>query len=116
MPEPAEVLQSLYAAGFDMQTFERFPRAIGISKGDCIALFEPDASAGLRMIGRPGWRIGDAIGVLTTQAGHRVFQAKDQVVEATRDRLRLLEEFERELTSFLGPRSDPPHARDLSRS
>jgi hypothetical protein len=113
MPDPAEVLQSLYAAGFDMQTFERFPRAIGISKGDCIALFEPDASAGLRMIGRPGWRIDDGIGVLTTIAGRRVFQSKDQAVEATRDRLKLLEEFERELASFLGPRSESLRARDL---
>ena len=113
MLDPAEVLQSLYAAGFDMQTFERFPRAVGITRGNCIALFEPDASAGLRMIGRPGWRIGDAIGVLTTQAGHRVFQVKDQVVEATSQRLKLLEEFERELANFLGPRSESPSSRDL---
>jgi hypothetical protein len=106
MPDSAEVLKSLYAAGFDMQTFERFPRAIGISKGNCIALLEPDTSAGLRMIGRPGWRIGDAIGVLTTQSGRRVFQSKDHLVEATSERLKLLDEFERELTDFLEPGSD----------
>jgi hypothetical protein len=106
MPDSAEVLQSLYAAGFDIQTFERFPRAIGVSKGDCIALFEPDAGAGLRMIGLPGWRIGDGIGVLTTQAGQRVFQSKDQVVEATSERLKLLQEFERELAGLLKPRGD----------
>lgn len=102
MPDSAEVLQNLYAAGFDIQTFERFQRAVGISKGDCIALFEPDASAGLRMIGRPGWRIGEGIGVLTTQASRRVFQAKDQVIEATSERLKLLEEFEMELAALLG--------------
>ena len=106
MADSAAMLQNLYAAGFDIQTFERFPRAIGISKGDCIALLEPDVSAGLRMVGRPGWRLGKAIGVLTTQAGCRVFQSKDQLVEATSERLKLLEAFERELVGFLEPRHD----------
>jgi hypothetical protein len=107
MLDSAAILQNLYAAGFDIQTFERFPRAIGISKGDCIALMEPDVRAGLRMIGRPGWRIGNAIGVLTTQAGRRVFQSKDQVVDATSERLKLLEEFEREVAGLLEPPIEP---------
>ncbi|SRR5579884_13588 len=106
MADSAEILQNLYAAGFDIQTFERFPRLIGIAKGDCIALFEPEAGTGLRMIGRPGWRIGDAIGVLTTQADRRVFQSKHQVMEATSERLKLLDEFERELARLLEPGSD----------
>jgi hypothetical protein len=105
MADPAETLQNLYAAGFDIHTFERFPRAIGVTKGGCIALLEPEASVGLRMIGRPGWRIGDAIGVLTTQAGRPVFQSKNEVVEATSERLKLLDEFERELVSLLDPGS-----------
>lgn len=108
MLDSAEVIQNLYAAGFDIQTFERFPRAIGISKGNCIVLLEADSSAGLRMVGRPGWRIGDGIGVLTTQAGRRVFQSKDQLVEASAERLKLLEAFERELAGLLEPRGDPP--------
>ena len=101
MPDSAELLQALYVAGFDIQTFERFPRAIGVTKTDCIALLEPDLSDGLRIIGRPGWRIGDVIGVLTTQAGQPVFQWKNQVVEATPERIRSLEEFERELVGLL---------------
>ncbi|HKU24458.1 MAG TPA: hypothetical protein VJQ54_03245 [Candidatus Sulfotelmatobacter sp.] len=106
MADSAEMLRNLYAAGFDIQTFERFPRAIGISKGDCIALLEPDASTGLRMIGRPGWRIGDGVGVLTSQAGRRVFQSKGQVIDATSERLMLLGEFERELVGLLDPQAD----------
>lgn len=101
MADPAEILQKLYLAGFDIQSFDRFPRAIGISRGDCIALLEPDVDTGLRILGRAGWRIGDAIGVLTSHAGRGVFQWKDQVVEATPERLKLLQDFERELAQNL---------------
>jgi len=101
MPDPAEVLQKLYAAGFDIQSFERFPRAIGVSKGECIAVLEPDANTGLRILGRPGWKIEDAIGVLTSHAGQQIFQWKNHIVEATPERIKMLEEFERELMSGL---------------
>lgn len=102
MADRGEILQKLYVAGFDIQSFDRFPRAIGISRGYCIALLEPDPGTGLRIVGRAGWRIGDAIGVLTSHAGRQVFQWKDQVVETTPERLKLLEDFERELTEALG--------------
>ncbi len=105
MPDPAEILQKLYVAGFDIQSFDRFPRAIGIGKGDCIALLEPDANIGLRLLGRPGWKIKDAIGVLTTHGGRQVFQWKGEIVEATPNRLKLLENFERELAQTLTDRS-----------
>lgn len=100
MADPSEILQALYAAGFELQTFERFPRAIGVTKGNCIALLEP-ANNGLRFIGSPGWRLGEVIGVLTTKDGRQVFQAKDQIAEATPERLRELRAFESELEAFL---------------
>lgn len=101
--DPSEILQSIYLAGFELQTFDRFPRAIGVIKGNCIALLEPDGS-GLHVIGRPGWRMGEALGVLTTKGNEQVFQAKDQVVVATPERLKELQEFEGELTILLAPR------------
>jgi len=101
--DPSEILQSLYLAGFELQTFDRFPRAIGVTKGNCIALLEP-AGTGLRFVGRPGWRMGEALGVLTTQGNRQVFQAKDQVVDATAERLRELSNFEGELSGFLAPK------------
>ena len=101
--DPSEILQSLYLAGFELQTFDRFPRAICVVKGNCIALLEPGGK-GLRFIGKPGWRLGEVLGVLTTKAGQQVFQAKDQFVEATAERLKQLQEFETELASFLNPK------------
>ena len=101
--DPSEILQSLYLAGFELQTFDRFPRAIGVIKGDCIALLEP-GNNGLRFIGRPGWRLGEVLGVLTTKDGRQVFQAKDQLVEATPERLKQVQEFESELSTLLNPK------------
>lgn len=103
MPDPSEILQALYLAGFELQTFERFPRAIGVIKGNCIALVEPDG-IGLRIIGNPGWRLGEVLGVLTSKDGVKVFQAKDQIVPAIEERLTEFRKFEAELAIFLAPK------------
>ena len=47
--------------------------------------------------------VGEVLGVLTSKGNQRVFQAKDQVVEATAERLKQLAEFEAELVGFLEP-------------
>ena len=104
MPDPAEQLQRIYLAGFEVQTFERYPRAVGIIRDNLIALLET-SSSGLRLIGEPGWRMGEAIGVLVERDGRQVFQAKEQVVEATPDRLRSLRQFESDLQRLLSPES-----------
>ena len=100
MPDPSEQLRRLVEAGFQLQTFERFPRSVGALKGDCIALLEPTPE-GLKMVGTPGWRIADLIGVLVERKGQKVFQAKDQTVEATPERLEALAGFRRELARVL---------------
>lgn len=92
MPDPAEQLQQLHQAGFEFQTFERFPRAIGVIRGNCIALLNA-TSEGLALLGTPGWRMGEVLGVLTTHSNKLVFQAKDQLLEATPERLKELEAF-----------------------
>jgi hypothetical protein len=100
--ELSEQLQKLYLAGFELQTFERFPQAIGVVRGDCIALVEA-APTGLRIIGAPGWRMGDVMGVLTEKNGRKVFQAKSEIVEATPERTDMLERFRSDLERELLP-------------
>ena len=56
---------------------------------------------GLQMLGTPGWRMGEAIGVLVERDGRQVFQAKQEVVEATADRLERLRRFRAELEKLL---------------
>lgn len=94
--DAAEQLQKIYVAGFELQTFDLFPRAIGVVRDDCIALLEATPE-GLRMIGTPGWRLGEAIGVLVEKDGQQVFQAKDQIEEATAERLEMLRKFRADL-------------------
>ena len=100
MPDPAEQLQALYLAGFELKTFDRFPRAIGVLRGECIVLLQPGGN-GLEMIGRPGWQMGEVMGVLTEQDGRKVFQAKGEVVEATSERRSELAKFEKDLLEIL---------------
>ena len=100
MPDPSEQLRRLVEAGFQLQTFERFPKAVGVVKGDCIALLEPTAE-GLKMVGTPGWRMGELMGLLVERKGRKVFQAKAQTLDATPERVEALARFRAELASFL---------------
>ena len=100
MPDPAEQLQRLYMAGFEFETFDRFPKCVGVVRDQCIAMLVPDPN-GMQVLGTPGWRLGEAIGVLVEKDGRQVFQAKDQIVEATPERLEILRRFREELQQAL---------------
>ncbi len=100
MPDPAEQLQRLYLAGFDLQTFDRFPKCVGVVRDGCIALLVP-STGGLQMLGTPGWRLGEAIGVLVEAGGRQVFQAKHETLEASPERLEILSRFRADLRGLL---------------
>ena len=102
MPDPAEQLQRLYLAGFELKTFERFPKCVGVVRDHCIALLVPGPE-GLQLLGTPGWEMGEAMGVLTEVAGRKVFQAKQEMIEATPERLQRLRAFREMLTDLLRP-------------
>ena len=100
MPDPAEQLQRIYLAGFELQTFDRYPTAVGVIRDGCIALLR-STLVGLQLIGTPGWRMGEVMGVLVEKDGREVFQAKSEVVEATPERLEALRKFKAELEKLL---------------
>jgi len=99
--DSAEQLQRIYLAGFELQTFDRFPKCIGVIRDNCVALLVPGVD-GLQILGPPGWRMGEVIGVLTEREGRQVFQAKQEVVEATPERLETLNRFRSDLRTLLG--------------
>ena len=103
MPDSAEQLQQLYLAGFELQTFERYAKCVGVVRDNCIALLVPGVD-GLQILGTPGWRMGEVMGVLTELEGRKVFQAKSEVVEATRERIEALKKFGEDLSALLHPR------------
>jgi hypothetical protein len=100
MPDPAAQLQQIYLAGFELKTFDRFPKCVGVVRDDCIALLVPGPD-GLQMLGTPGWQIGEVIGVLTKVGGQQVFQAKAEMVEATPERIEKLRRFRGDLQNLI---------------
>src|SRR5438552_17061877 len=98
--DPAEQLARLYQAGFEVQKLERFPRGLCVLRGECVAVLEPRPE-GLTLIRSAGWRIGEGIGVLVDKDGRQVFQSKDQLIEATAERLRALRQFAADLRRLL---------------
>jgi hypothetical protein len=104
MTDSAEQLQRLYLAGFELQTFERYPKCIGVVRDGCVALLVPGVD-GLQILGSPGWRMGEVMGVLTEREGRKVFQAKGEIVEATPERLEALQKFRDEREELLHAQS-----------
>jgi hypothetical protein len=103
MADSAEQLQRIYLAGFELQTFERYPKCVGVVRDGCVALLVPGMD-GLQILGTPGWRMGEVMGVLTERGGRKVFQAKSEEVQATPERLTALEKFRDDLRELLrGP-------------
>jgi len=98
--DSSQQLARLYQAGFDVQTFDRFPRAIGVVRDNCLALLE-STPEGLKLITTPGWRMGESIGVLVEQNGRQVFVHKSETVDATPERLETLRRFREELENLL---------------
>jgi len=98
--DPSQQLARLYQSGFDIQTFDRFPRAVGVVRDNCIALLEATPE-GLKIVATPGWRMGESIGVLVEQDGRKVFQHKSETVEATPEHLETLRRFREELENLL---------------
>ena len=100
MSDSADQLQRLYTAGFELQTFERFPQAIGVLRDNCIAFLVP-GSNGLQILGNVGWRMGESLGPLVERNGHKVFVHKEETLEATPERIQMLEHFKQDLAAIL---------------
>ena len=98
--DSAEQLQRIYLAGFELQTFDRYPKCIGVIRDNCVALLVPGVD-GLQILGVPGWHMGEVMGVLTEREGRQVFQAKSEIVEATAERLEALHKFREDLIGIL---------------
>jgi len=96
----AEQLQRIYLAGFELETFPQFPKCVGVVRDGCIALLIPGVD-GMQILGNPGWQMAGSVGVLVEQNGHQVFQHKDQIIEATPERLDLLRRFTADLKGLL---------------
>ena len=73
---------------------------MGVIRDNCIALLVPGVD-GFQVLGAPGWRMGEVMGVLTEVQGRKVFQAKSEIVEATAEKIETLDRFRIDLTAIL---------------
>jgi len=97
---PEEQLQRLYLAGFDLETFERFPKAIGVVRDGCVAFLVPGPD-GLQILGNVGLRMGESLGPLVERGGRKLFIHKQEAIEATPERIATLERFRNDLKAVL---------------
>jgi len=98
---PEEQLQRIYAAGFELQTFDRFPQAIGVLKNGYIAFLIPGGPEGLQILGNVGRRMGESLGPLVERGGRTVFLHKEEIIEATPEMIAELDAFKLELKRLL---------------
>jgi hypothetical protein len=87
-------------AGFELETFERFPRAIGVLRDGCVAFLVPGPD-GLQILGNVGLRMGESLGPLVERNGRKVFVHKEQTVEASPELIAALERFKSDLGRIL---------------
>ena len=106
---PEHQLQRLYLAGFELQTFDRFPKAVGVLRDDCIAFLVPGPE-GLQILGNVGWRMGESLGPLVEREGRKVFVHKQEVIEATPERIATLQRFRADLKALLREEDGAPKA------
>jgi hypothetical protein len=101
-----EQLQRLYMAGFELQTFERFPQAIGVIKNSYMAFLIPGGPEGLQILGNVGRRMGESLGSLVERNDRQVFLHKQEIIEATPEMIAELNAFKSELKSLLRGKPD----------
>jgi hypothetical protein len=103
---PEEQLQRLYLAGFELETFDRFPKAIGVLRDGCIAFLVPGPD-GLQILGNVGWRMGESLGPLVERNHRKLFIHKSETLEATPERVATLERFRADLKAILREENAP---------
>jgi len=99
-PSQVAILARLQSLGFSIVAFPMYANYVGVRRDDCAALLAPDAS-GFRIFGEPSWLISGNLTVKIADANRHFFVWKKSRVEATPDRLSLLADFTRALSSAI---------------
>jgi len=87
-------------AGFELETFERFPKAIGVLRAGYVAFLVPGPE-GLQILGNVGRRMGESLGPLVERNGRKLFIHKQEELEATEEMIAALEQFRSDLKRLL---------------
>ena len=105
-PQQMQVLERLFAAGFQPIAIPPYENALCIRKGECAAVLAPVSNGGLKLLAPPSYLVAGNLSVRLKRGAEEVFVWKKNELAATPERLRKLESFRRELTAILdiGPK------------
>ena len=96
-----QVMQRLFEAGFRPIAIPPYESALCLRRGECAVVLAPLENGGLRVLAPASFLVGGKFGVRVRRGAKEVFVFKQQELEATRERLDELAEFQKSLEEIL---------------
>ena len=100
-----QVMQRLFEAGFRPIAIPPYESALCLRRRECAAVLAPVENGGFRILAPASFLVGGKFGVRVRRGGKEVFVFKQQELEATRERLDELAEFQKSLEEILAESS-----------
>jgi len=100
-PQQMQVIERLFAAGFQPIAIPPYENALCMRKGECAAVLAPVANGGLKLLAPPSYLVAGNLSVRLKRGAGEVFVWKKSELAATPEKLRELESFRSELTALL---------------
>ena len=96
-----QVMRRLFEAGFRPIAIPPYESALCLRRRECAAVLAPVENGGFRILAPASFLVGGKFGVRVRRGGKEVFVFKQQELEATRERLDELAEFQKSLEEIL---------------
>ena len=100
-PQQIAALERLAACGFEIVAFPLYASAVGVRRGNCAALLQPDAGGTMRLLAEPCYLVEGNLSVRVERKGSAWFVWKKKQLEVTPERQAELDRFARELSKLL---------------
>lgn len=100
-PNQISILKRIAAHGFQIVAFPLYANAVGVRNGICAALLDPVTGGGFRLFGEPCILLDGNLTVRIMDKGRLWFVWKKQRLEATPERLSVLDHFVAQLKLLL---------------
>lgn len=100
-PQQVQILERLFAAGFQPIAIPPYDSALCVRRGECAAVLSPASNGGLKLLARPSYLVDGNLSVCLKRGAGEVFVWKKTELPATQERLQELEVFRRDLDKLL---------------
>jgi hypothetical protein len=102
-PAQITILERLHSRGLEIVAFPMYESVVGVRRGNCAALLAPTGPNNFAIQGQPTYLIGGNLSARLGRADGHYFVRKQEQLEATPERLGVLEAFTAELSNALLP-------------